>query len=133
MDTHADIAKPTIDTHELKAVLEEYWKRNFGEARRIRHLERRLSDYRSSYVLENVDVILEGENILPLVLKDLSKKGLMEGARSAKPASLYDPMREIATYRQILEPAALGTARCYAAVANADTGRYFLLLERVDG
>ena len=42
-------------------------------------------------------------------------------------------MREIAVYQQILARRALGTAECFAAVADPGRGRFWLLLERIDG
>ena len=44
------------------------------------------------------------------MFKDLGESGLSERARAAKPEFLYDPLREIETYRSILAPAGLGTA-----------------------
>jgi thiamine kinase-like enzyme len=67
------------------------------------------------------------------MFKDLSPSALLEDARQAKPFFLYDPRREIQTYRSILAPARLGTPTCYGAVLDKRRGRYWLFLERVPG
>ena len=44
-------------------------------------------------------------------------KNVAEG-RGAKPAFLYDPLREIETYRRILGPRKVDAPACYGAVAD---------------
>jgi chitin disaccharide deacetylase len=70
---------------------------------------------------------------LRLLYKDLSQFSVLEAALEVKPAFLYDPMREIETYRTILEASQLGTATCYGAIVDAMAGRYGLFLEKVPG
>jgi len=96
-------------------------------------LERRPSAYSSSFRMEEVDVRLAAGRTLEMLFKDLSREGMLDGARRAKPAFLYDPRREIETYRLILQPERLGTATCYAAVSDAAAGRSWLFLEKVPG
>ena len=41
---------------------------------------------------------------LELMFKDLSRQALLETARRIRPAFIYEPLREIETYRKILAP-----------------------------
>ncbi len=70
---------------------------------------------------------------LELMFKDLSRQALLETARRIRPAFIYEPLREIETYRKILAHEELGTATCYGAVVDHRIGRYWLFLERVPG
>jgi aminoglycoside phosphotransferase (APT) family kinase protein len=115
-----------VATDELVAALEP-------AVGRIGRLDRRASEYCSSYTLEELDVELAGGAILQLMFKDLGRESLLGGARAAKPDFLYDPRREIEVYRRLLASQRLGTAACYAAVCDESAGRYWLFLERVDG
>jgi len=102
----------------------------------IAGLERRPSAYSSSFKMEELDVRLgprDGGRTLEMLFKDLGHQGMLDGARRAKPSFLYEPLREIETYRKILAPERLGTATCYGAVADAAAGRYWLFLEKVPG
>jgi aminoglycoside phosphotransferase (APT) family kinase protein len=113
----------TPTTPELQRVLE----RAVG---RIRRIERNPCPYSSSWAIEELDVSLDDGTVLPMIFKNLSPDALFESAR-VRPDGLVNPLREIETYRAILSGRSLGTARCYAAVA--EQGRYWLFLERVDG
>jgi hypothetical protein len=106
---------------------------HFGKERRIASLQRRPSAYRSSFLLEELDVLLEDGTSLPILFKDLSWQALLPEACEAKPAFLYDPQREIDTYRGILAEQRLGTPACYGAVVDRQADRYWLFLERVNG
>jgi hypothetical protein len=84
-------------------------------------LERRPYPYETSHPLEELDVELEDGRSLRLLRKDL-------GTPPAKrPSFLHEPTREIETYRTVLEPADLGTAKFYGA---ADAQLY---IEKVEG
>jgi hypothetical protein len=120
-------------TAELRAVLEQALAEHFGRPCRIARLRRHLSDYSTSFALEELDVRLEDGRRLALIFKDLSRQRLLDGARLVKPVFLYDPVREIETYRRLLAPDRLGTAVCYGAVVDQEAGRYWLFLERVCG
>jgi hypothetical protein len=67
------------------------------------------------------------------MFKDLSPQAMLDGARRTRPRFLYEPRREIETYRTILAPNELGTATCYGAVVERRARRYWLFLERVSG
>ena len=75
---------------------------------------------------------MDGGEEMVLILKDLARDRLLGDARTTKPAFLHEPSREVETYRRILAPADIG-ARCYAAVAESDPARHWLLLEKVPG
>ena len=126
---------PTAGTAELHATLEQVLTRHFGAPCRVVGLERRPSAYRTSAALEEIEVRLDDGRDLQLMFKDVSRQALVEVARRVKPAFLYNPVREIETYRAILAPANLGTATCYGAVVDPRSGggRYWLFLERVPG
>jgi aminoglycoside phosphotransferase (APT) family kinase protein len=94
----------------------------------IRQIERRPCPYYSSYHIEELDVTLASGKQVPVIFKDMT---LLEAARQVKPAFLYDPLREIEVYRDVLATQALGTAKFYGAVT--DNGRHWLFLENVMG
>jgi hypothetical protein len=124
---------PAPDAAELRAALQEALGRYCGGSRPISRLERRPSAYRTSYRLEEVSIGFADGMSLELMFKDLSRRALNDDGRRAKPAFLYDPLREIEAYRLLLAPARLGTADCFGAVADGRRGRYWLFLERVVG
>ncbi|HXS48147.1 MAG TPA: hypothetical protein VN756_11890 [Solirubrobacterales bacterium] len=98
-----------------------------------REFRRRPSEYRTSFPLEELEVELEDDTIVRLALKRLAWGGLDEQARLAKPRFLHDPRREAAVYASVLEPAALGTPRCYGSVVDPGRDRYWLFVEWVEG
>jgi hypothetical protein len=100
--------------------------------RAITGLWRRPYRYATSAPLEDVRVVMGGGEEVRLILKDLSRERLLGDARATKPEFLYEPSRELETYRRILDPAGIGP-RCLAAVAESDPPRHWLLLERVPG
>jgi Ser/Thr protein kinase RdoA (MazF antagonist) len=113
-----------ICDRELRAALQ----RALG-GRVVVGLDRRPSAYRTSCALEEVDVELDDGERIELMFKDLARAGLTAQARAAKPRFLYDPLREIELYRDVLDGARLGTARFHGAVPE----RRWLFLERVRG
>lgn len=122
-----------VGTRELREGLTRVLSEHFGRTSQMLELTRRPSPYTSSFPIEELDVVLEGGVSLRLIFKDLSSGALSEGARRAKPSFLYDPLREIQTYRGILDPAKFGTAICYGADVDQQRGRYWLFLENVNG
>lgn len=123
--------KPLVARPELKQALEHVLSHHFGETLAIRALQRRVSDYCSSYLIEELDVTLNNGHALHLIFKDLSPTALIPTAREVKPEFLYEPLREIECYRALLAPHELGTAKCYGAVVDPKRERYWLFLERV--
>lgn len=120
------MSAPASDV-ELQAVVEEVL------ARRVARFERRPSAYRTCFALEELSLELEDGTSLELVFKDLGRQSLPEDVRRAKPDFLHDPLREIETYRAILDAELLGTPVCYGAVVEREVGRYWLFLEKVPG
>lgn len=122
-----------IGTDALHAALEEALGRRSGQRRRVIRLERRPSIYSTSFAIEELDVRLDDDTSLRLLYEDLSRHALLVDARQAKPTFLYDPLREIETYRSILGSNRLGTPICYGIIVESRTERYGLLLEKVPG
>jgi Ser/Thr protein kinase RdoA (MazF antagonist) len=114
---------------EIEKLLTEF----FGRPQRIQSLRRRRSRYSSSYTIQNIEIKLVNGRTLRLVLKDLSPTSLLKAARKVRPEFLYDPRREIAMYRTVLDPEQFGTALCYGAIERIEEERYWLFLERVEG
>jgi len=106
---------------------------HLGRPCTVARLRRQPYAYSTSYALLALDAELSDGSVVPLVLKDLSEAALLGAARTTKPAFLYEPLREIETYRSLLSVQELGTATCFDIVADPATGRYWLLLERVSG
>ena len=100
--------------------------------RRIVRVTRTPSPNRSSFLVDDVDVCLDDGVTWALVAKAVDWDALASEARRAKPAFLWDPERERATYEAILPLADLGTPRSFGAYTDASGIRY-LVLERVNG
>jgi aminoglycoside phosphotransferase (APT) family kinase protein len=122
-----------ISTAELQAALECVLSEREGSRVRVAHVDRRPSEYRSSFAIEELDVHLDDGRPLRLVWKDVSRRALSAEASDAKPEFLYDPRREIETYRLIVSQSELGTPRYFGAIVDAKAERYWLFLERVSG
>jgi hypothetical protein len=122
---------PPVGRPKLADALQQALNSHFGSPCRIAALHRRPYVYSTSFQLEELEVVVQDGADLHLVFKDLSRSGMSAGARAAKPRFLYEPLREIDTYRNVLSGAALGTAVCYGAVV--DVGREGLFLEKVPG
>jgi hypothetical protein len=120
-------------TPELQAAIEQALTDYFGATRRVRKLTRRPSNYRSSFPLEELEVLLDEGAELPLIFKNLALQSLPETVRRSKPEFVWSPFREIEVYRTILAGQCLGTATYYGAVVNRAADRYWLFLEKVPG
>ena len=118
-----------IRVEEIEGLL----ARHFGRHRKITDLAQRRSIYSTSAPILDTAVRFEDGDTLDLIVKDLAWDSLLDGARGSKPPFLHQPMREISTYRELLDSARDGTAVCYGAVVEPASGRYLLLLERVEG
>ena len=129
----AGAQRERIGTAELCAALEESLSRWSGTPLRVAGLKRRYSIHSTSFAIEELTVHPEDGTSLRLLFKDLSRRAMLESARRVKPAFLYDPLREIETYRSILGPSRLETATCYGAIVDPGAERYGLFLEKVPG
>ena len=123
--------QPIIDGAELHCALEELLCHFFARDLRIERLDRRISEYCSSFIIEELDITLDDGTTHALIVKDLSPAALTEGGGGIKPSFFYEPMREIETYRRVLATHRLGTATYYGAVVQEECKRYWLFLERV--
>jgi len=96
-------------------------------------IRRRPYEYRTSFPLEQLDLIFEGGAKLRLVFKRLDWDALGEEAKLAKPKFLHDPSREPAVYASLLEPAALGAPRYFGSLIDPEGGRHWLFVELIEG
>ncbi len=96
-------------------------------------VRRRPSEYRTSFPLERLTVVLDGGEELALAFKQLDRECLGEEARLAKPAFLHDPRREPTVYAELLGPAGVSAPRYYGAVLDEGTRRHWLFAEWVEG
>jgi hypothetical protein len=115
-----------VSNRELISVLGE------RHGHQVLELARQPYRYATSAPLEEVRALMDDGAEMVLILKDLSRDRLLGDARATKPTFLHQPGREVETYRRILVPAGIG-ARCFAAVAEPDPLRHWLLLEKVPG
>ena len=122
-----------VGSELLVDVLDAALSETLGRTCRVRHLERRYSDYYSSYVMEELDLVLEDGQRIELTFKNLSRDAMLEGAVKTKPFFLYNPMREIDAYRKVLAAYDLGTPRFYGAFIDPEAEQYWLFIERVPG
>jgi hypothetical protein len=132
MNQAADQRLSAVHTAELHDALERSLGEHFRQPCVVR-LTRRPFANTSSFAIEELEVALDNGTSLTMLFKDLSRAGLMAGAQDAKPRFLYNPLREIETYRKILMPAGLGAAIYYGSVVQPEWDRYWLFLEKVRG
>lgn len=122
------------DDHALLlAALGSAVSRRFGSGRSIVELRRLASDYRTSFAIEELRVTLDDGTPLDLIFKDVTWHALTAEAREVKPQFLYDPLREIETYKCILDRSKFGTAEFYASLVDRSRDRYWLVIEKVAG
>lgn len=96
-------------------------------------IRRRPYEYRTSFPLEQLDLIPEDGASLRLVFKQLDWEALSEEARLAKPRFLHDPLREAAVYGSVLAAAPSGPPRHYGSAIDPPRARHWLFIEWVDG
>ena len=129
-----------IETHvrlpshlELLPALEEILARHNGDLGGIVELRSKLCDDQTSYSLVDLEIDFESGDVLRILLKDLGLESLHEIARLVKPEFLYNPMREIKTYQELLARNCLDTAHYHGAVVRPEKNRFWLFLERISG
>jgi Ser/Thr protein kinase RdoA (MazF antagonist) len=121
-------------THlELRPALDDMLRSHDANLGTIVRLESNRCADQTSFNLLDLEIELEDGTVLLLLLKDLGMENLHETARRVKPHFLYNPLREIKTYQEILAPSGLSTAHFYGAVVRPDKDRYWLLLEKISG
>ena len=124
-----------IEAHnvELRLALDDMLRRHDANLGTIIRLRSSPCADRTSFDLIDLEIDLEDGNVLQLLLKDLGMENLHESARRVKPIFLYDPLREIKTYQEILAPNRFDTAHFYGAVVRPEEDRYWLFLEKISG
>ncbi len=121
-----------IPAEALHDALERVLRDRFGREAKIGRLARRVSPYSSSFLIEELDVVLRDGTTLEMIFKNLSDSALLEDARKIKPRMFHDPLREIETCRVLsTRRPSLGVAAFYGAFAEPATERYWLFLERL--
>jgi hypothetical protein len=94
----------------------------------VAKVTRRPFEYRSTAPIAEIEA--DGRRLL---WKDLSPDALTARTRSAKPGFLHDPRREPEVYRLLLAEAGLDTAGFVASAIEPERGRYWLVVEKVEG
>src|SRR5262245_14354516 len=117
----------TTDEDTLRECLERLLPATLEKPSAIKNIQRKRSDYSSSYHSDIITVQFEtGEN-LKFFLKNFgSSRFLKDGARQRR-------NRELWVYQYLLAGTELGTAKYYGSVWNESQGTFWLLLEFVNG
>jgi hypothetical protein len=102
------------------------------DGREVIEVKRGPYRYSTSAPLEEVRMATTGGGEAVFILKDLDRQRLVGDARMSKPQRLYEPRREIETYRCVIGPAGIGP-RCYASVSREQPPHHWLLIEKVPG
>lgn len=123
--------KKAVPDAPLRRALEHCLSGHFGKQVRVTHVKRRISEYCSSYFIEELDVRLDHDRELQLIFKDMSQSALLIAPGRVKPHFFYDPLREIESYRKVLAAHEMGTPIFYGADVDVDAKRYWLFVERV--
>jgi hypothetical protein len=126
-------AEEDANTSEIISVLERGLTEHFGEQCRVGMIRRQRSEYGSSFAIEELEIKLHDGRHVAVIFKQFSEAALLDQARRTRPAFLYNPVREICVYRDVLCRLGLGTATCYATEINRSIDRYWLFLEKVIG
>jgi len=116
------------DQQLLRSCLEPILAQNFpSQLSRIESIERRRSQFSSFYASDIITIRLASGDELKVFLKDFGSfhhpKDTMKERRE----------REVIVYREILRDAGLETAKYYGSVRDDTAGRFWLLLEFVEG
>ena len=128
-----EISESTVNTEELRCVLEQLLRQHFQSPVTVLSIERTPSQYHSSFPIEELKVTLDNGSHLNVIFKNLSDGALLENARDAKPEFIRNPRREIEVYEKLLSQENLGTAIFYGAVADNHPNRFWLFLEEAPG
>jgi len=102
------------------------------EPRRVALLKRKPFAYETSFAIDELRVRLDEGEEIDLLVKDVGA-GLSATAAATKPARALNSRREIAVYRSLLQPTGVPAPRFYGTAEDEDSGRAWLLLERVPG
>lgn len=130
---HPGVAAAAVQTEVLRTMLEDALLKQMGRPLQIVQLERRVSDYLTSFPIEELQVRLDDGTTLQLIFKNLDWQLLREKVRRVKPRFLYNPLREVETYRRILPEAPPGPPVYYGSRVDAQEAHYWLFVEKVPG
>jgi len=100
----------------VTAALEDALRGHYRQPCRIAELRRNVSEYSTSFTIEDLDVTLADGRQLQLVLKDLSWQSLIGDAQRIRPRFLFNPRREIAVYEHVLHRLQPGHPRLFWCV-----------------
>lgn len=117
----------------VREALQRALAETHGAPAEVAELVRRPFAYETSFAIDEIEVRLASGERLALVVKDVGAAGLSAEAAATKPADTLDPGREIAVYRDLLDPRRLGTPRFHGAEVDPALDRRWLFLERVEG
>jgi hypothetical protein len=123
----AESALQKADDAELRRFLERMLSETHAAASAIVGIDRARSEHSSTYEAQILTVRLDGGGELQLFLKDFGAFG------HTKDQMTQRRWRELCVYRELLADANLGTARYYGSAWDDSRGRFWLLLEFVDG
>lgn len=114
-------------------VLRQIVRTHFGLDRRIKSWTRRRSAYSSSCQITNLKVELDDGQFHSFLLKSLHPSSWLPTAQRVRPQFLFDSLREIRTYQNILSKIPLGTPRYFYAHVETANQLCWLVTERVQG
>lgn len=100
---------------------------------RVVGVRRSVSEYSSSFRIEDLSVAFDGGEHQEVVGKDLSWQGMLDGARALRSERGHDPGREVRVYRHVLPLAPPGPPRLLGWHHDDAADRHWLFLERVEG
>jgi hypothetical protein len=127
-------ARAEAVTRRLMAILDQSPEaRRLRDGRELASVRRSAGKYSSSFAIEDVELVFADGSVVSLVLKDLGPPALLAEAARVKPVFLFDPRREIETYRHVLGPHDLGAPAMVGAAIDEAAQSYLLLLEKVWG
>ncbi len=112
-----------------RAILGAY----LGPSRSVGSVRRRASATRIGWHVEEIDAVLDDGTILELELKDMAPASRSPASRSNTPAFVFNRLREIVVYDELLSAGAFGTPTFYGARVDQMVGRYWVLLRRLGG
>jgi hypothetical protein len=122
-----------VERPELRGALDRALVQTIDRPSRVATVESVLSPYSSSFRVEHLSIRLEDGQQLQLMLKDLSWRTMLSGARSIRSSHGHDPQREAQVYRRLLPAAPAGPPRLFGAHHDPSTGDHWLFLEQIDG
>jgi aminoglycoside phosphotransferase (APT) family kinase protein len=115
------------EAEELRERVELALERATGLSTRVASIRRRSSRASTSYPVEILTVELTTGYAFDVFLKDFGR------SRLPKDAAAERRERELRVYEELLPGQELGTARLYGSCWDESAGRFWLMLELVDG